>query len=240
MLEIVPIETPTLGDRTYVVHDGAVGFVIDPQRDIDRVLDLASDRGIVIRHVFETHIHNDYVTGGRALANATHAAYHVNGDDPVTFDREPILDGDVVAVTPSLSLKAISTPGHTFTHLSYVMLESGRPLGVLTDGSLLFGSTGRPDLLGLDATDALVRAQFRSVHRLANVLPDDAQVFPTHGFGSFCAAVQAEGTASTSTIALEKRRRRHARVVSGRTPDRRPRRRPWLRRLVMHQAPGTR
>lgn len=205
MLEIIPIDTPTLGDRTYLVHDGAVGFVIDPQRDIDRVLDLASDRGIVIRHVFETHIHNDHVTGGRALANATRAAYHVNGDDPVSFERQPISDGDVVVMTPTLSLRAISTPGHTFTHLSYALLQNGRPLGVFTGGSLLFGATGRPDLLGPEATDALVHAQFRSARRLADVLPADAQVFPTHGFGSFCAAVQIEGTASASTIFVEKR-----------------------------------
>ena len=80
---IVPIETPTLGDRSYLVHDGRVALVIDPQRDIDRVLDLARTTGVAITHIFETHIHNDYVTGGLALARETGAAYHVNADDPV-------------------------------------------------------------------------------------------------------------------------------------------------------------
>ena len=77
----MPIDTPTLGDRSYLVHDGQVALVIDPQRDIDRVLALARTRGVRITHVFETHIHNDYVTGGLALARATGAAYHVNAAD---------------------------------------------------------------------------------------------------------------------------------------------------------------
>lgn len=203
MLEIIPIETPTLGDRSYLVHDGGEAFVVDPQRDIDRVLNIAEDRGVAIRHVFETHIHNDYVTGGRALAVATGATYHVNAEDPVSFDRDPIADGGIVDVTRNLRVKALATPGHTFTHLSYALYDGDRPVGVFTGGSLLFGSTGRPDLLGPDATDALVRAQYRSAHRLVHELPDETPVFPTHGFGSFCAATQRE--ASASTVGEEKR-----------------------------------
>src|SRR6476661_2691269 len=119
MPRIITIETPSLGDRSYLVHDGSTAFVVDPQRDIDRVLDLAKAEGVTITHVFETHIHNDYVTGGHALARATGAAYHVNADDPVTFDRAPVRDGDVIAVGDILQVRAIATPGHTFTHLSY-------------------------------------------------------------------------------------------------------------------------
>ena len=74
MADIVTIQTPSLGDRSYLVTDGTTGFVVDPQRDIDRVLALAASRGIAVTHVFETHIHNDYVTGGLALARATGAA----------------------------------------------------------------------------------------------------------------------------------------------------------------------
>jgi hydroxyacylglutathione hydrolase len=197
MIEIIPIDTPTLGDRSYLVHDGRAAFVVDPQRDIDRVLELAASLGVVIRDVFETHIHNDYVTGGRALANATGADYHVNADDPVAFDRAPIADGDVVEVSPTLSVKALATPGHTYTHLSYALIADGTPVGVFTGGSLLYGSTGRPDLLGADHTHALVHAQYRSAHRLAEELPDETSVFPTHGFGSFCSATQTEVTSST-------------------------------------------
>ena len=79
---ILAIETPTLGDRSYLVHDGRVALVIDPQRDIDRVLDPAHAAGVRITHIFETHIHNDYVTGGLALARETGAAYHVKRRRP--------------------------------------------------------------------------------------------------------------------------------------------------------------
>jgi hydroxyacylglutathione hydrolase len=197
MLTIVPIETPTLGDRSYLAHDGEVALVVDPQRDIDRVLELAEAAGVRVTHVFETHIHNDYITGGLALAKATGAAYHVNAADEVVYERVPVYDGDVVDVSDALRIRVIATPGHTYTHLSYSLESQGQQVGVFSGGSLLFGSTGRPDLLGPDHTNALVHRQFASAHRLATELPDEAQVLPTHGFGSFCAATESEGTAST-------------------------------------------
>ncbi|SDN03978.1 MBL fold metallo-hydrolase [Allokutzneria albata] len=202
MIQIVPIDTPTLGDRSYLVGDGTVAFVVDPQRDIDRVLDLAARHGLRITDVFETHIHNDYVTGGLALARATGAAYHVNAADPVSFDRTPIRDHDVVEVGERMRVRAVATPGHTFTHLSYVLETPDRAPVVFTGGSLLFGSTGRPDLLGPSHTDELVRAQYASAHRLTGGLPDDTEICPTHGFGSFCSATQSE--AERSTIGREK------------------------------------
>ena len=147
-LEIQVIDTPALGDRSYLAHDGQVALVIDPQRDIDRVLTLAAARGVRVTHVFETHLHNDYLTGGLALARAAGAAYHVSAADPVAFDRVPVRDGDVIDVSPVMRIQAIATPGHTFTHLSYVLQAARRPPAVFTGGSLLYGSTGRPDLLG--------------------------------------------------------------------------------------------
>ncbi|GAA3452411.1 MBL fold metallo-hydrolase [Dactylosporangium matsuzakiense] len=203
MLEIVPIDTPTLGDRSYLVHDGTVAFVVDPQRDIDRVLDLAAAAGVAITHVFETHIHNDYITGGLALAARTGAAYHVNADDPVTFDRVAVRDDDVVTVGGSMTVQVIATPGHTFTHLSYALREHDEPVAVFSGGALLYGSVGRPDLLGPTHTHDLVHHQYASAHRLAAALPDTAALYPTHGFGSFCSATQSDATAST--IGGEKR-----------------------------------
>ncbi len=202
-LTIVPIETPTLGDRSYLVHDGEVAFVVDPQRDIDRVLDLLAEHDVRLTHVLETHIHNDYVTGGLALARATGAAYLVNGADEVVFERTPISDGDVVEIGHRMRLTVLATPGHTFTHLSYALRDldaasrTGTEVGVFSGGSLLFGATGRPDLLGPEHTHDLVRHQHASAHRLADLLPDDAEVFPTHGFGSFCSATQSDATSST-------------------------------------------
>ncbi len=202
---VVPLETPTLGDRSYLVHDGEVAFVVDPQRDIDRVTDLLDEHGVRLTHVFETHIHNDYVTGGYALAAKTGAAYLVNEDDEVSFERTPVSDGQVVEVGDRMRVTAVATPGHTFTHLSYALDDAltGERVAVFTGGSLLFGATGRPDLLGEKHTHALVRLQHASAHKLADVLPDSAEVFPTHGFGSFCSATQSEAT--SSTIGQEKK-----------------------------------
>jgi hydroxyacylglutathione hydrolase len=196
MTEIIAIDTPALGDRSYLAHDGTVAVVIDPQRDIDRVLDAAASRGVTITHVFETHVHNDYVTGGLALADVTGAAYHVNADDPVTFARVPISDGDLIEVSPALRVRVLATPGHTFTHLSYVLEAAGQPLAVFTGGSLLYGSTGRPDLLGAAHAGTLAHAQYASAHRLARELPAETGIYPTHGFGSFCSATQSEAGAS--------------------------------------------
>ena len=203
MVTIVPIETPTLGDRSYLVHDGEVALVVDPQRDIDRVLEAAEAAGVRITHVFETHIHNDYVTGGLALSKVTGAAYHVNAADEVAYERVPIGDGDVIELSDALLIRVIATPGHTYTHLSYSLESEGEHVGVFSGGSLLFGSTGRPDLLGPDHTHALVHHQYASAHRLADALPDQTQVLPTHGFGSFCSATQSDAT--SSTIGQERR-----------------------------------
>ena len=211
-LTVRVIETPTLGDRTYIVHDGKIAFVVDPQRDIDRVLEVLAADEVRLTHVFETHIHNDYVTGGLALARATGAQYLVNAEDEVSFERTPITDSEVVEVGSRMRVRAISTPGHTFTHLSYALsvmdatadgTEEEKPYAVFTGGSLLYGATGRPDLLGEEHTDALVRHQHASAHKLATELPEEAEVYPTHGFGSFCSATQSDATAST--IGEEKR-----------------------------------
>ena len=175
---IVAIDTPSLGDRSYLAHDGRVAVVVDPQRDIDRVLTLAEEAGVRITHILETHIHNDYVTGGLALTEATGAAYLVNGEDEVSYDRTPERDGDLIMISPQMRLRVIATPGHTFTHLSYVLEGIGQPgpvaqdtqsgdgprsetvevVGVFTGGTLLFGATGRPDLLGQDHTRDLPRS----------------------------------------------------------------------------------
>ncbi|ODU06458.1 MAG: MBL fold metallo-hydrolase [Pseudonocardia sp. SCN 72-86] len=197
MLNVLKIDTPSLGDRCYLVHDGHVALVVDPQRDIDRILTLVEREGVKVTHVAETHLHNDYVTGGLALATATGACYLVNGEDPVQFDRQRVRDGDEIAIGANWLVRVMATPGHTYTHLAYVLVEGGVPVAVFSGGSLLHGSTGRPDLLGPENTDALARHQYASAHRLAAELPDGANVYPTHGFGSFCAATQTETLAST-------------------------------------------
>jgi hydroxyacylglutathione hydrolase len=149
MIEIVVISTPSLGDRSYLATDGTAALVVDPQRDIDRVLVAAADRGVAVTAVFETHIHNDYISGGLALARETGAAYYVNAADQVVFGRAAIAGGDEVRVG-TMRVRALATPGHTFTHLSYVLTDAatGEVAAVFTGGCLLNGSTGRPDLFG--------------------------------------------------------------------------------------------
>ncbi|WP_395111693.1 rhodanese-like domain-containing protein [Actinomadura sp. SCN-SB] len=196
-IKVDVVETSSLGDRSYLAHDGRVGLVVDPQRDIDRVLALAGRAGVRITHVAETHVHNDYVSGGLALARLTGAAYLVSGADEVAFDRTPVAEDDEIAVSERMRLSAVATPGHTFTHLSYVLHGPDGPEGVFTGGSLLFGTTGRTDLLGAQHTRVLAHQQHASVRRLADRLPDGAEIWPTHGFGSFCSATQADAPAST-------------------------------------------
>jgi len=195
--DVVTIETAGLGDRSYLVHDGEHAAVIDPQRDIDRVLAVAGAAAVRITHVLETHIHNDYVTGGLALARGAGADYVVAAAEDVSFGRVPAGDGDRFC-SGRLTLTAMATPGHTPGHLSYVLrADEGPPAAVFTGGSLLYGAVGRTDLIGPDQTVALTRAQYRSVRRLAGDLPDPVAVYPTHGFGSFCSATPASGTSST-------------------------------------------
>jgi hydroxyacylglutathione hydrolase len=103
-----------------------------------------------------------------------------------------------------MRVRVLATPGHTFTHLSYLLEWDATPTAVFTGGSLLYGAVGRPDLLGEEYTPALVRRQYRSAQRLAHDLPDEVEVYPTHGFGSFCSTSQSQSTA-TSTMGQERR-----------------------------------
>ncbi len=194
--EVVTIETPELGDRSYLVHDGQAGVVVDPQRDIDRVLALVEELGVEVSHVLETHLHNDYVTGGLALAEEVNAEYLVPAGDEVEFERTPVSDGHEVR-SGRLTVIARHTPGHTPNHMAYVVGDGGVPVAVLTGGSMLFGAVGRTDLIGSEQTEELTRAQYRSVRRLAGELPAHVSVHPTHGFGSFCSATETTGSAST-------------------------------------------
>jgi len=200
-VQVSVISTSSLGDRSYLATDGTVAVVIDPQRDIDRVLAEAGRLGVRITHVAETHIHNDYVSGGLHLARVVGAEYLVNAADTVDFTRRDVRDGDTIDVSDAMRVRVVATPGHTFHHLSFILDTAGddgwNPIGVFTGGSMLFGTTGRPDLLGHEHAHTLAHHQHHSVRRLADLLPDGAEVWPTHGFGSFCSATQADAPAST-------------------------------------------
>jgi glyoxylase-like metal-dependent hydrolase (beta-lactamase superfamily II)/rhodanese-related sulfurtransferase len=205
-MQVETIQTSELGDRSYVVHDGRTAVVVDPQRDTDRVERLLQQRGLTLAAVAETHIHNDYVTGGLELARRTGADYLVNQEDDVSFDRRPVADGEELRYG-DLVVGVIATPGHTFHHLSYAVRPATGPsrVAVFTGGSLLYGSVGRTDLLGEEHTETLTRAQFHSARTLVERLGDDTEVFPTHGFGSFCSSGSTSGD-ETSTIGEQRKR----------------------------------
>lgn len=195
-MDVIVIDTPQLGDRSYLVHDGKHALVIDAQRDIDRVEAAASAAGVEITHVAETHIHNDYLTGGLVYARKHGVAYLVNAADEVSFERTPVADGETVAVG-ELTVKAVATPGHTHNHLSFVV-SHGDQQAVFSGGSVLYGSVGRTDLLGAEHTVGLTHDQYASARRLAKEADAAAELYPTHGFGSFCSSGPATGAGGST------------------------------------------
>lgn len=200
-INVSVIDVSSLGDRSYLVHDTHVALVMDPQRDIESILSLAKKEKVLIRAIFETHVHNDYVSGGLALAQATGAKYYISSGEKVQFEHVAIAPNTVIAIG-SLQVKPLHTPGHTPHHLSY-LITIGQEQMVFTGGSMLYGTIGRTDLVGEDATESLTKAQFHSVHTLAKLLPGETAVYPTHGFGSFCSTLTSSH-ATTSTIKQEK------------------------------------
>lgn len=195
-MRIHTLETPSLGDRSYVVADDTgTAIVVDPQRDIDRVQAIVAAENLTVTHVLETHTHNDYVTGGLALARATDAVYVLAAAEEMFFDFHGVEDGDELQ-TGQLRIRVLHTPGHTHTHLAYAV-EDDEDRVVFTGGSLLYGSVGRTDLVSQRDTEKLTRAQRRSAQRLADELEDDTLVLPTHGFGSFCSSAPADEPTTT-------------------------------------------
>jgi hydroxyacylglutathione hydrolase len=141
---LVVVETATLGDRTYLVHDGATAVVVDPQRDIDRVLYEAGRLGVRIAYVAETHLHNDYVSGGLALARLTGAGYLVAAAEEVAFDRVPV---GTTGRTDLLGTEHTSELAH-HQHTSARKLADVLPDGVAVWPAHGFGSfcaAGAPD-----------------------------------------------------------------------------------------------
>jgi glyoxylase-like metal-dependent hydrolase (beta-lactamase superfamily II) len=170
--------------------------VVDPQRDIDRVYAALEGRDWTVTHVVETHVHNDYVSGGLVLAGELGATYVVPVGHDYQFEAAQMGDGDTFT-SGQMDWRVLHTPGHTPHHVSYAVAVHGKDEAVFTGGSLLFGSVGRPDLIGPDATEGLAHAQWHSVRKLVDGVHADAAVMPTHGFGSFCSATATVGLEST-------------------------------------------
>lgn len=190
-----------LGNSAYLIDLGdGRGLAVDPSRDL-RALDQAARRGgVTIAYAADTHLHADFVTGATDLAarGATVLASAAGGRD---FAHRGLHDGDDVDLG-GLTLRALTTPGHTDEHVAFVLLDGSRSLAVFTGGSLIVGAAARTDLVDPARTEELARAQHASVRRLVALLPDDTVVYPTHGAGSFCAA--PPNSERTTTIGREK------------------------------------
>ncbi len=198
-MDVRVLTTPGLGDKSYILaHDG-VGVVVDPQRDIDRFRSILEEIDVDPRYVLETHLHNDYVSGGRHLSAETGSELVLPAGSGTKFRYVPAFHHEDLDAGP-FRIRPLHTPGHTPEHVSYLIIVEDQPVAVFSGGSLLVGSAGRTDLLGIDRATSLVRLQYQSVMRLAE-LPAEVDLYPTHGAGSFCTVSEAGGT--TSTIGAE-------------------------------------
>ena len=199
---ITPVPDEGLGNTSWLIDLGDRRVaVVDPGRHPGPFLAEAERRSARVEFSIETHLHADFVTGSRELAvyGTTVVAPAAGG---VEWPHRPVNDGEVVDLG-GLSLRALSTPGHTPEHLAYLLADGDRPLGVFTGGSLLVGAVARTDLIAPDRTEDLARALWRSLHDQILTLPDDLPVYPTHGAGSFCSA--PAGDRRWTTIGDERR-----------------------------------
>jgi glyoxylase-like metal-dependent hydrolase (beta-lactamase superfamily II) len=188
-------------------------FVVDPIEDLGAehyVLE-AADLGLAITAVLETHVHADFVSCARALAELTGAAHYLHESARVRYPFTALADGDDLRAG-AVTVTALHTPGHTPEHTAFVVTDAQRssePWFVLTGDSLLVGDVGRPDLLlgdaALDVMDEAERAdtQWRSITERLLTLPGHVEVYPGHYGGSACGGVNLSGKAS-STIHYER------------------------------------
>lgn len=201
VVDVIPLVDEGLGNSAYLVDlgDGSA-LTVDPERDPRPYAAAAERRGLVPRIVVETHLHADFVSGGRELA-ATGARLVAPAAAEVAYGHEAVRDGDELDLG-GLRLRAIATPGHTPEHLAYLLVDDGRPVALFSGGTLMAGGVARTDLLSPDLTEPLARQAYHSVRERLFTLPDDLPVYPTHGAGSFCAA--SPGGERVTTIGREK------------------------------------
>ena len=191
-----------LGNSSYLVElDGGRGLVVDPVRHPGAYVAEAERRGLEIAFAVETHLHADFVSGGRELA-ALGAELLVPAAAGHEFPARGLAAGDEVSLG-GLTLRALATPGHTPEHLAYLLLDGSSPIALFSGGSLLVDAVARTDLIAPDETEPLARSLWRSLHDQVLSLPDDLPVYPTHGVGSFCSA--PAGGERTTTIGRERR-----------------------------------
>jgi hydroxyacylglutathione hydrolase len=209
-----------LGHASYLVADpeSGVAFVVDPDRDLDAYLTAAARLGVLITDSFETHVHNDYVSGSRALAELRPITVHAGQTADLAYAHASHADGDVINVG-ELSVRCLSTPGHTPEHVAYLVADLRRsddPQYLFSGGALLVGQIARVDLLGPKLEDELARSAYDTLRDRILPLHDYVAVFPTHGGGSACSA-EVAGSRWT-TLGFERLHNHVARSAGGDYP----------------------
>ena len=202
-VESVRIES--LSNNSYVIGSEQSGrcVVIDPARDIDRYVQIAANHGTRIVYVFETHVHNDFVSGARELASQTGCQVGASASGGLLYPSARLSEDDEFDLG-DFKLRVLHTPGHTPESISFVTEANGQPTAVFTGGALMLGGAARVDLLGDRVAPFLARWLHHTIHEKLLKMPDDVQVYPTHGGGSFCSASAADSGGVPSTIAQER------------------------------------
>jgi hydroxyacylglutathione hydrolase len=177
-----------LAHASYMIGSGGDAAVVDPQRDVEIYLKSAEENGLKIRHIFETHLHADFVSGHRELAVRTGAKIYIGEKAGATFPHVPVRDGSEL-VFGNCKISILETPGHTPESICLVVTDSDKrpaPWAVLTGDTLFIGDVGRPDLSPAVTPQELAAMLYDSLHNKLMKLPDDVLVYPAHGAGSLC------------------------------------------------------
>jgi len=201
-------EAKGLSHYSYAVGDEkeAIIAIIDPERDINTYIDYAAKNKLKIKYILETHIHADFASGAKALADKTGAelvlsAYDDGEKYEYSFPHTEAFDGGVINLG-SVSLKVLHTPGHTPEHISFLLSENHTPIALFSGDFLFIGSLGRPDLLGEEEKHKLAEKLYDSVKNKLVDIPDSVEVYPAHGAGSLCGAGMS--TAASSDMKSER------------------------------------
>ncbi len=196
-----------LSHASYLIGSGGEAAVVDPQRDVDLYLHAAEEQKLKIRHIFETHLHADFVSGHKELAARTGAKIYIGAQADAGFPHVPLTDGFEVRMG-AVGIRALETPGHTPESVCLVVTDeselagNGQPTAVLTGDTLFIGDVGRPDLSRTHTPRQLAGLLYDSLHQKLLALPDAVKVYPAHGAGSLCGrAMRAE---RSSTIGTER------------------------------------
>ena len=193
-----------LAHASYLLGSNGVGVVVDPQRDVDIYVKAAAEQGLKISHIFETHLHADFVSGHRELAERTGANIYIGKKAGAKFPHVAVTDGMTVEFGESM-IRVLETPGHTAESICLVIHEKStdtRPSAVLTGDTLFIGEVGRPDLSDTHTPQQLAALMYDSLHEKLMKLPDEVKVYPAHGAGSLCG--RSMSNARFSTIGQER------------------------------------